>query len=205
VQCLRGTDVDGDGVTDLFDMTRPSFFAAKSSAACLAGGGTPFETWAPGATHALTSAQQPTAVAQNPAPTSYPAGGDLPPGIGQDVSDTGVPDPEGWRDGHNDCDDFASDLERALERMGYDATYTEICVPGDAGATWHSLTDIHTEEGTFWVDGATGHQFKLDAPPMGTVNTSTSGSPCAAATEGSFGVRVWPDRAARIRELGPVD
>ncbi len=204
VPCLPGVDADGDGDTDYFQLanTRPTLVASVPG--CFRSGGTPLEYRSPSrARRALTLAvpQGPVALPANP----YTEGGDLPSGVGQDVNDTGVPDPEGWREGEHDCDDFASDLERALDDLGYDATYTEICMPGSPKATWHSITDIHLEGTTYWVDGQTGLQVKLDANGDGVVGTSTSGSPCATATEGGWGVRVWPDRAARLRELGAVD
>ena len=202
VACLAGTDEDGDGVTDYFTTVRARFMSTTSVTQCLSLGGTPFETWAPGASHALMAA---TAAAAAPAPATqnYSAGGDLPPGLARDVEASRSRRP--YEEGLYDCDDFANDLEVALEDLGYEGTYTEICVPTDSKATWHAITDIHFDGQTYWVDGITGKQVNLDADGDGQVTPSTTGSACAGATEGTFGIRVWPDLAARLQELGAVD
>lgn len=198
---MAGDDLDGDGVTDRFSNTRPRFFNAASPAACRAAGGTPFELWANStSTHGLSSATQAPAPA---ATQTYSAGGAPPIGLRQDVINTGI-HKRTYVDGLYDCDDFSNDLEDALEDLGYHATYTEICLPGSP-ATHHAITDIHLDGQTYWFDAITGVPYVVDANGDGQVVTSTSGSPCAAATEGRLGVRVWENLAARLMELGPVD
>lgn len=201
ITCQAGDDLDGDGIVDRFSNIRPRFFSAASPAACRAANGTPFELWAnSSSTRGLAAAQTPSTAA---ATQSYPAGGTPPVGLRQDVINTGIHKKE-YVDGLYDCDDFANDLEDALEDLGYHATYTEICIPGSP-ASYHAITDIHLDGQTYWFDAITGVPYQLDAGGDGQVQTSTSGSPCAVATEGRMGVRVWESFADRLTDLGPAD
>lgn len=198
--CMLGVDADGDGVTDYYSTAQSALITTTSHDACLAIGGTPMQK----PRHRIRRhrlAQQQSQVAAPP--NNYREGGALPDGLAQDVEDAGIHN-NTWETGVYDCDDFADDLEDALEDIGYTGTYTEICLPGHP-PSWHAITDVHIDGITYWVDAVTGVQMVLDANGDGQVNTSTSGQPCDTATEGAWGVRVWNSLEERIAELGSPD
>lgn len=224
VACLMPIDEDGDGIGDVFGPNSPIVHNLLPTA-CYGQGGTILkllpggsdrasdDTAANGAgagAGATTDASADASASAStvaPATTGYREGPHPPPlQLQLDVRATGVhEDAEDKYDPPEyDCEDFANDLEEALTDMGYEATYTERCIPGNP-ATWHAITDIHIDGLTYWFEPQTGKPVTMDGNGDGTVQTSTSGSPCDRATEGRFGVRVWGSLEERVQELGLPD
>ncbi|MGE3107888.1 MAG: DapH/DapD/GlmU-related protein [Phycisphaerales bacterium] len=122
--------------------------------------------------------------------------------------------------GEYDCDDFAHDLERALDALGYDSTFTaiwDVCPnPDHSWWNWlwtsdtilkngHALTDVHTADGkTIWIEPQTGEIVNLDTDGDGKVGTSKNHD-SGSTTEGMTRVEVYPDRAAADAAGVPID
>ncbi|MEM7227904.1 MAG: DapH/DapD/GlmU-related protein [Planctomycetota bacterium] len=119
----------------------------------------------------------------------------------------------------HDCDDFADELEQALEALGYDATFTVYwCYDLNPAWTWdnrkttprlintfaHAITDVHslfTNE-IVWVEpqlstgqGAFTHPWvQLDFDGDGKVEYDTDHK--GGLTDGNYRIEVYPNRKA---------
>jgi acetyltransferase-like isoleucine patch superfamily enzyme len=105
-----------------------------------------------------------------------------------------------------DCDDFASDLEIALEGLDYDATFT--CYwQRNPNRHWynfykeplwlsgHCVTDVHDGEDLIWVEPQTGEVgIDLDFDGDGKVEFSSAHG--SATTEDGYRVEVYDSRAS---------
>ncbi|MGE3164120.1 MAG: hypothetical protein AB7O52_04400 [Planctomycetota bacterium] len=145
----------------------------------------------------------------------------LPPGnvpggagvLGGRVDGSGVAPANGggaWVKDTHDCDDFADELEQALE-VFYpgNATFTCIWEVNKDKSWWqfwkpdlingHALTDLHHNGQTLWIEpqwsvaqGAIG--INMDKDGDGMVGYATS--PGSGATDGCFRIEVYDSRAA---------
>jgi hypothetical protein len=143
--------------------------------------------------------------------------GALPAGLanlGNDVDRSGINGRTWTRDTY-DCDDFAGDLEKFLQALGYDATFTLVwdVVPNPDWRWWnqlwtprtlwrngHAVTDVHVGGRLIWIEpqwssaeGAIG--INLDGDGDGRVGYSDNRK-ATGPTDGSKVIEVWPSRAA---------
>lgn len=143
-------------------------------------------------------------------PGNVPGGAGL---LGGRVDGSGVAPANGggaWVKDTHDCDDFADELEQALE-VFYpgQATFTCIWEINKDKYWWqfwepdlikgHALTDLHHNGQTLWIEpqwsaaqGAVG--INMDKDGDGMVEYATS--PGSGATDGCFRIEVYDSRAA---------
>lgn len=113
-----------------------------------------------------------------------------------------------YREGEYDCDDFADDLEQALERLvpGL-GTFTYMACDWDAekrNYTWaHAVTDVHLGRLIFWVEPQTGQIVSLDKDGDGRVGYVRDLRSYPTATDGGCFIAVF-DSAADARAKGLV-
>lgn len=143
-------------------------------------------------------------------PGNVPGGAGL---LGGRVDGSGVAPANGgqpWVTTTHDCDDFADELEQALEvHYPGQATFTCIWEVNKNRSWWqfwkprlingHALTDLHHNGQTLWIEpqwstaqGAIG--IDMDKDGDGQVEYDTS--PGSAATDGCFRIEVYDSRAA---------
>lgn len=89
-----------------------------------------------------------------------------------------------------DCDNFADDLEQALEELGAGVgTFTYMACDWDAEAgnyrSAHALTDVHLFGTLFWVEPQTAQLANLDANGDGQVDFVRDLSTYPTPTEGN--------------------
>jgi hypothetical protein len=147
------------------------------------------------------------------------------PQLQDDVMNSGVVPGHGGNDyvgwdpdapsSHYDCDDFARDLEEALEGAGYDATFTLVFTDGDgdgnvfggANDKGHAITDVHWPDGTTtWVEPQNGKQIIMSTDGDDVVDTGPKPESCpdTAPTEGNEFVVVFDNRTQAACEYGWV-
>ncbi|MCA9297348.1 MAG: hypothetical protein KC983_12545, partial [Phycisphaerales bacterium] len=187
-----------------------SDFCSGANGAVWAGVSTPYET----VTSLIVSAEAPQAD-----PNDLPF--DL-LFLGDDIDDAGISKKnrgqEYVKDTH-DCDDFADELEQALEGLGYDATFTVYwCYEVNPAWNWenrkttprwkntraHAITDVHTllTDEIVWVEpqlsvaqGALTHPWTmLDFDGDGKVEYDTKHG--GGFTDGNCRIEVYESRAA---------
>ena len=99
-----------------------------------------------------------------------------------------------------DCDDFASDLEKALDDLFADlGTFTYIACDRDGDGTYewaHAVTDVHIGGFIFWVEPQTGQITDLDYDRDGNVEYVTDFSSWPTATDGACFIAVFDDAEA---------
>jgi acetyltransferase-like isoleucine patch superfamily enzyme len=163
------------------------------------------------------------------APTLFEAGADPPgqqlqPGtptgatrtkLDQDV-DSGMVAPNGggqpYVEDTNDCDDFADDLERHLQGLGYNATFTCYWQLNPDYAWWkvwqskwingHCVTDVHLPDGTTVFiepqftsgEGAVGQDLDFDKD--GKVGVSNG--PTSDTTDDGYRIEVYDSQQAAV-------
>ena len=114
-----------------------------------------------------------------------------------------------WTTNTYDCDDFARDLEEALQALGYNATFTVYWhVIENPDYSWwnslwtpkyiveaHALTDVHTAEGLIWIEPQTGEiGVDLDFNGDGKVGYDTKHP--GKFTDDDGRIEVYDSRAA---------
>ena len=78
-----------------------------------------------------------------------------------------------------DCDDFADDLERWLQGLGYRSTYTQyvkyVGVNSSVIDYIHAVTDVHLPDGTtIWIEPQNGRVINLDFDGDGQVEANVN-------------------------------
>jgi hypothetical protein len=120
-----------------------------------------------------------------------------------------------------DCDDFASDMEMALEALGYDATFTVVWefepnpdhswwnwlwTPANRVKSAHALTDVHTEDGIIFIEPQTGQVgVDMDYDNDGEVDYATNNAGYPATTDGNARIEVYDSRADAKAAGVPMD
>jgi carbonic anhydrase/acetyltransferase-like protein (isoleucine patch superfamily) len=109
-----------------------------------------------------------------------------------------------------DCDDFAGDMEKALQALGYDATFTVYwrTVLNPKWRWWmdeektpkyitiaHALTDVHTDEGIVWIEPQTG-KVGVDLDFDGDGKTEYDTKHPGENTDDDGRIEVYDSRAA---------
>ncbi len=110
-----------------------------------------------------------------------------------------------------DCEDFADDMEKALEDAGYDATFT--CMwKWEPNPDWHwynalwtstgkwtsghAVADVHSGGKTIWIEPQAGGRVGIDLDKDGDGKVEYSTEKGTDTTDDSWRIEVWPDRAA---------
>jgi hypothetical protein len=147
----------------------------------------------------------------------------LPAWVGKFIRDTGIPK-RPYVPTTYDCDDFASDAERALDdRAPGLGTFTAVfCSTLKNGLVdlespdllAHAVTDVHIDGKTSWVEPQTGNEFPLDLDGNGKVKAHNGKFsfldvvvPTETTKDGRRGctVYVYSDRAAAEAAGVPLD
>ena len=136
-----------------------------------------------------------------------PAGEDLPEELEKDVEETGI-DKRKYVPRTHDCDDFADALEKALEEMGYCATFTLMWRKDANTGRWvegHAITDVHLPDGTtVWIEPQTGRRVDLDRDNDGRVNVKDRRTG-RGQTEEDLRIEVYENREEAEDVFGPLD
>jgi hypothetical protein len=137
----------------------------------------------------------------------YETGGDLSDGLKAKIEDAAVHKGTYNKDTH-DCDDFADELEKALDKEGETvATFTLLWRWDALAEVWtdaHAITDVHEGDKTVWIEPQTGKRVELDRDGDGKVNTQDRATG-KGEMEGDLWVEVYDDRAHAERVFGPLD
>ncbi len=119
--------------------------------------------------------------------------------------------------GSYDCDDFASDLERNLTALGFNATYTYYWCNANPPSGYnaggvppygHAVTDVHAPDGTIvFIESITGQIINLDFDGDGTVETRTNEhvNNVNARTDDNCAIEVYNDLTTATGAGAPVD
>lgn len=131
---------------------------------------------------------------------SVPANTPIPQVVLDWVKDTGIPDKQYEEDSY-DCDDFASDLEKAFEGLVPGAgTFTYIACDFDEEendyTSAHAITDVHGDGAIAWIEPQNGQQVNLDKDGDGMVTFATDFSGYSSPNEGGCFVAVFESAQA---------
>ncbi len=202
-------DDDGDGALSIREYVKA---APMPIAACEAVGGASVGTLGPIVPPApLTDVSPPEELAANgqtsaaipPGTTiSVPANVPIPGVVLEFVQQTGIPS-RGYVTDSYDCDDFASDLEKAFEDVLPGAgTFTYIASDFDPATgnykTAHAITDVHANGAVAWIEPQTGQPVNLDDDGDGMVTFALDFSGYPTATDGGTFIAVFSSADAAV-------
>jgi hypothetical protein len=147
----------------------------------------------------------------------------VPPWVLKVITDSGIPKRR-YVPTDYDCDDFASDAEKELERKQKGlGTFTVLFCstlrdglvnPESEDYLPHAITDVHLEGKTGWLEPQTGKEVSLDLDGNGGVyvrdgafSASEVFRPTERSSDGRFGcsVYVYADRASAERNGWKLD
>ncbi len=133
--------------------------------------------------------------------------------LADDVDSSGVAPANGgkaWKKTTHDCDDFADEMERYLQGLGYDATFTVVFDINPDWAWWkflwedklingHAVADVRQGGKVIWIEpqrssGQGGVGINMDADGDGKVEHASG--PGSSATDDAKRIEVYDSRKA---------
>nr|MCH9681780.1 hypothetical protein [Deltaproteobacteria bacterium] len=198
-------DLNGDGILTMWEYNNA---IPKQPSACAAAGGASMGPLGKvNVPSLLVDIEPPADLVGRGTPTASGGGtislpaAPIPDVVLDWVDGTGIPDREYSED--YDCDDFASDLEKAFDAVLPGAgTFTYIVCGYDEktgkydDSTAHAITDVHGGGAIGWIEPQTGEAADIDQNGDGQVTFGTDFSGWPTPTDGDCFIAVFESAEA---------